>query len=91
MVCLNEFLPINYIKLCKILSNELDAFMQSEFDHFIKKKIIEEILKKKNKKIKNLFSTDHFLYLSTITGRYNDTPHRTKSASLYRIIVISNS
>ena len=64
MVALNDFLPINHIQLCNNLCKEIDTFMKNEFDHFVKENIVEKNSKKINKKIKNLFLSDHFLYLN---------------------------
>ena len=45
MVAINNYLPLNHIQLQKNLRKEIDIFMDSEFDHFIKENIIEKIKK----------------------------------------------
>ncbi|KAG2215022.1 hypothetical protein INT45_000033 [Circinella minor] len=48
-------------------------------------------LKKNPKKFSHIPQPIRNCEISIVTARYNDTPHQTKSVSLYRIIVISNS
>ena len=64
MVALNDYLPLNHIQLRNNLCKEIDTFMEKEFYHFLEENIIKKIQKKTNKKIKELFLHDHFLYMN---------------------------
>lgn len=69
MVVLNEFLPINILSLKTHISNKLIDIFDDNLDYYIetstvikkndKKKLFNNIVKD----VKNLFSSDHFLYL----------------------------
>lgn len=69
MVVLNDFLPINILSLKTHISNKFIDILDDKLDYYIetstvikkddKKRLFNDILKE----IKNLFSSDYFLYL----------------------------
>lgn len=69
MVVLNDFLPINILSLKTHISNKLIDILDDKLDYYIetstaikkndKKRLFNNIVKE----VKNVFSSDHFLYL----------------------------
>lgn len=63
MVCLNENISFNVKTLKKNLSLELKDIIDT-YDNILDKKIVSSLKNKIEKKIKELFWNDHFIYLN---------------------------
>lgn len=64
MVCLNEVLPFNKIKLRDNIYSRLKEKISLEFETELNKKIIEKINRNIQENIKEMFSNNYFLYLN---------------------------
>lgn len=66
MVCLNDYISFNKLKLRNNLKKEInDHILRLDFDLDIEKIKLEQINKKLNEKLNDLFSSDNFIYLNT--------------------------
>lgn len=62
MVCLNEFIPFSKVYLRNNLISEMETLIDDELNSYIENYIICKIKCKIQKKLKNLFDTDSFIY-----------------------------
>lgn len=64
MVCLNENIRFNKIKLKNNIPKEINKMIKLEFNYLIEEKMLEKIYKRINEKSEEMFSDNYFLYLN---------------------------